>query len=183
MAQFRQKHLLHIEDDEMWQNELADVLRCSEKMREFYRGQLGTVTSRIDREVPEVDDLRREIERIVREASDQPTIIQIVSGQVARGYLSEYVPGCIISDTNFPMNGAQTVKWLATHGFEGYPLIGLSTTDIPRLDPVIAHFFMTTNARYFEKGQFGKQNDALVEQIIFNVEWAGRMYGKKEKDI
>lgn len=121
--------------------------------------------------------LESELERIVAAAGDTGAVVQIVSGQVARGFLDRYIPAAIISDTGFPMNGIKTVQWLLAHDYRNYPLIGLSATPLSTLPQDVAAFYMTSNARYFDKTE--RRYADIISQLVFNTEFTRRTYGTK----
>ncbi len=116
------------------------------------------------------------MERLVREAGNTGALVHVVSGQVAREFLDRYTPAVIISDTGFPMNGVQTVQWLLAHGYEDYPLIGLSVMPISSFPPNVVAFYVSSNARYFNKVDFTSKKLAFVQQVAFNTEFNRRTY-------
>src|SRR3989338_7980374 len=115
MRAFKENQILHIEDDFMLHDELKAILNMSQAVTSFYGSCLVQVISTINDEQQD-EKVTAEIERLTKEADNRPTLIHIVSCQVARAFLDKYIPSVIISDTNFPMNGAKTVEWLAGHG-------------------------------------------------------------------
>ena len=176
MRAFKENQILHIEDDFMWHDELKAILNMSQAVTSFYGSCLVQVISTINDEQQD-EKVTAEIERLTKEADNRPTLIHIVSGQVARAFLDKYIPSVIISDTNFPMNGVKTVEWLAGHGFENYPLIGLATDPISKLDETIRTFFLTSNARYFPKAETnGEGIEKLAQQVVFNAKWTRENY-------
>ena len=105
---------------------------------------------------------------------DSPSIISIVSAQIAREFLGRYLPAAIISDTSFPLNGKKVVEWLQSHGHENYPLIGLSLTSFDDLDVNMKRFFGTKNARYFNKGDSYAED--FLGQVVYNIEYNRKAY-------
>ena len=66
------------------------------------------------------------------------------------------------------MNGAKVVKWIQTHGMSEYAMIGLSGTSVDNLEPAIKRYFITGNARYFDKGEIADAKQDFILQVIYN---------------
>lgn len=160
--------ILHIEDDYDWVKTVYGTINESKQCMAEFGGKFSRVDSQIDYELPQ-SELTREISRLeaeIKKSGSDPLYISIVSGQVARTLLQDYLPSVMISDTGFPMNGKKTVDWLLDHNLGNYPLIGLSATPLANLDEHIKDFFVTRNARYFQKQTYSSED--LVFQVIYN---------------
>ncbi len=118
-----------------------------------------------------------EIVRLEKEAGDVLALVSVITAQVARTFLSRNLPAAIISDTSFPLNGKKVVEWLQVHGYPNYPLIGLSGTNVSLLEPELRDFFITGNARYFDKATF--DSNSFVTQVAYNMGWTRQMYGQR----
>lgn len=176
---FKPNLLMHIEDDPAWRLNARRWLGVSRELREAYGGNLRDVTllvydkryscqsSKADFPELEPAQLEGKMRELISQMTDEPILLGVDSGQIARTLLQTHLPGAIISDTGFPLNGQKTVQYLMDHGYQNYPLIGLSSTPLDELDPRVVQFFMTSNARYFLKGQ-GLSWDDLVKQLVFN---------------
>lgn len=171
MAIFRPDVILHIEDDKNWRSEVRDYTLKHEDITNFYGNPLRCQENLIDQKLDEaplesaIDRIKSEVDKNSQE--NYPSLVQVVSGQIARTFIADYLPGAIISDTGFPMNGEKTVEWLISHDLQNYPLIGLSGTYVDDLKPGVRDFFLKTNARYFNKGEFEEED--LRNQVIFNI--------------
>ncbi len=168
--------ILWIEDEEEW-IDLGERFfnRSTEIQRAF--GKIGVYKSGI---VDQVSDLEAiaELEKIIASLGSGPMLVNVQTAQIARSVLERYVPGAIISDTGFPLNGAKVVQWLQSHGFDSYPLIGYSATPVARLYPDIRDFFVSTNARYFEKSSnIGPRE--LIPSIVLSQTYVKLHYAQR----
>lgn len=177
---FRPNMLLHIEDDDTWQKYVQSILNKSSSIRALHNGDpLKSAVSTISKDVPELE-LTTEIARLEAEAGGDLSLVSIVTAQVARSFLERNLPAAIISDTIFPLNGRKIVGWLRDHGYPDYPLIGLSATSIEDLSDRSKKFFITGNARYYEKtAVVGKRDikESFIGQVAYNVGFARSIYG------
>lgn len=100
--------------------------------------------------------------------AEKPSIIGVGTGQIGREFLTKYLPGVVITDTAFPMNGEKTVEWFLSHNLSSYPLIGFSSTSVERLSERVRNYFITGNARYFNKLDVAvdRSEDEIIKQII-----------------
>jgi hypothetical protein len=161
--EIRLNTVLWIEDQFDLIQSWVEWLAYDPNMRQAYGSQLKIRQSNI---TDAVDDAvaAANIEALVAEAGNKPTIINVQTAQTARAYLGKYVPGAVICDSSFPLNGAAVVGWLQQHGLPDYPLIGLSGKDFGQLEPQVQKFFYETSARYFCKG--GLNEERLAEAVI-----------------
>ncbi len=146
----------------------VNYLASNEMIRAAYGSLQGPIVSPVMNEL-DTKEAESEIERLVNEAGGNPAVINVKTAQLARTFLAQYVPGAIISDSSFPLNGAVIVQWLQTHGLPGYPLIGLSATPFNRLAPALQRFFTQTSAVYFCKDDVSMGD--LVPPLIFSRDW------------
>src|SRR3989344_1740762 len=167
--QFNKKVILHIEDDPKWIKIVKDSIFDSQDIIGAYGEDFRHIYSEIKNDIS-LGNLEVEIGRISGEISNNkwPTLVSIITAQIARGFLSENLPGAIISDTSFPLNGKKVVEWICEHGFKDYAFIGLSGTPFSLLDAEIQGWFGKSNARYFEKLTFCENEDLFISQIIRN---------------
>jgi hypothetical protein len=171
---FKPNIIFHIEDDSNWREIVYDILNSPSYIEQLGNGGLVYVESKIEKQV--TDDLAlEEVDRLKRDAGDGLAVVSIVTAQIARTFLTYNLPAAIISDTSFPLNGKKVVEWLQAHGYPDYPLIGLSATPIDALEPELHTFFITGNARYFNKATFDIHS--LGQQIIYNVGYNRKLYG------
>lgn len=169
MVGVKENVFLHIEDRQDWRSTVKYIIGDSKRIQEAYGGNLAYVESTVLHELSS-KELDTELERILTAAGDGPAHISVGTGQIARGIIATYLPGAIVSDSGFPLNGEKTVQWLISHGFGDYPLIGLSGTPVSKLkNNVVRDFFATGNARYFEKSNI--QEEEVITQVLFNRRW------------
>ena len=138
--EFKENVILHIEDADNWTRAVKRQIQYSQEIQTAYGGKIAHVSSEIGQELPQ-GELEAEIARIGGEMGDGPALVSVVTAQVARTFLSQYLPGVVVSDTSFPLNGKRVVEWICEHGFNDYALIGLSGTDFDTLDPVLQKWF------------------------------------------
>lgn len=169
--EFKQNVILHIEDDSNWKEIVYNQIRRSDKIKFVYGDNLYYIDSTFEDALPQ-DNLEAEIKRISSEiVKDNPTLVSITTAQIAREFLGVYLPGVIISDTSFPLNGKRVVEWICEHGFNDYALIGLSGTNIDDVGPELKNWFAQGNARYFMKTKFSMDPSVrsdFFSQIIRN---------------
>ena len=112
--------ILWIEDQWEVLVDYAYLIACNDKITKAYGlgSPVSIIISGIEKKVAK-KRAETEIERIVQEAGDNGTIINVRTAQIARTYLENNIPGAIICDSNFPLNGAAVVKWLEKHGLSG----------------------------------------------------------------
>ncbi|MBN2421810.1 hypothetical protein JXB41_01170 [Candidatus Woesearchaeota archaeon] len=179
-TKFKPNLILHIEDDIEddigWIDRVYELLSENSKIIEGYQGSFTHIVSNIDSELSQ-SDLEKEIQRIEGNLDEKPIILSVMSGQVARTIIKKYLPGVIISDTGFPMNGKKTVEWLIYHGLEDYALIGLSGTPIKDLHDNIKEYFMKSNARYFSKTDIIEQMESIISQVLYNRRYHIQEFG------
>jgi hypothetical protein len=189
--EFKPNLILHIEDDPAWRMNALRWLGHSDELSKAYGGSLkyteviiygrrySCASSKTD--FPELEQTGLEIKmrEIFSHITNEPILLGLDSGQVARTLLETHLPGAIISDTGFPLNGQKTVQYLMAHGYQNYPLIGLSSTSLGELDPAVVQFFMTNNARYFLKGATLNWDD-LIKQLIFNRGFNIQTFGQQK---
>ena len=176
MVKIKPNIIMHIEDDDDFRKSIHPLYYDHEVLVEAFGGELTYVGSDICEELSD-DDLEAEIVRIETEAGDGPAWVNVVTGQIARAILGRWLPGAVISDTGFPLNGQKVVEWLMDHDLSSYPVIGLSATRVGRLEPCIIKYFVTGNARYFEKQTFADNIDEVARQIIYNRDYVLQMNG------
>ncbi|MFA6887907.1 MAG: hypothetical protein WC254_00240 [Candidatus Woesearchaeota archaeon] len=169
--------VLWIEDTYAYVEPLVDHLEFNETLIKAYGKPLKLVHCPIDREIS--DSLASStIDQLVGQVEEDPSFLNVVTAQMGRKYLERYLPGAIICDSNFPLNGTKVIRWLQNHGLSEYPLIGLSADTIEQLQktrPDAARFFITTNARYLDKG--GKDVISnLVAALTFSRYYVERVY-------
>ena len=172
MVNLKENVILHIEDEASWRRDICNLVTEDRRVIDAYGNASEYEFLRHDSQVTRVlshEALQKELDWLNPKNDSQPVFVSVASGQVARSILAQYLPGAIISDSGFPLNGARTVKWLIKHGLGSYPLIGLSATSVRELGEEVEHFFTTNNARYFSKLSFDP--DALITQLLFNREW------------
>jgi len=175
--EFRPNIILHIEDEERWRRIVRDTLPRYDIITAAYGGQPKYVESTVTSELGS-DDLEAEIARITEDMGEGPTLVSVSCAQVARELLARYLPGAIISDTSFPLNGKKVVEWIQQHGFHDYALIGLSGTPFKEIDPLLKEWFAKGNARYFEKATYSTDKSEFVSQIVRNREDNIRNYSR-----
>lgn len=167
---FMENIILHIEDDKNWRNDVcSDVTRCSE-IEAAYGGKISYIESKIQSPLSD-DGAASEIKDIGSKMGEGPALVSVITAQVARTFLSSYLPGVIISDTSFPLNGKKVVEWICAHGYPDYALIGLSGTNFSLLEDEIKTFFGKGNSRYFDKGDYSMEDsvrEQFYQQIIRN---------------
>lgn len=160
---YRPSMILHIEDADNWRETLHRLFAKPKYTSQLGKGELKYVASGINDYVPE-DAVLKEVYRLQQEAGEGLSWVSIVTAQIARVFLTSNLPAAIISDTSFPLNGKKVVEWLQAHGYLDYPLIGLSGTPVDSLEPELRKFFITGNARYFDKGSFDM--DGIAQQVV-----------------
>ena len=173
---FRADLVLHIEDEPDWRRRVSLTLTDSAKITEAYGGKLKVVEYRGLGELPE-SKLEEEMAKLDKKIGQGTALVGVANAQFARRFLNEYLPGVIISDTSFPLNGKKVVEWIRSHGFEDYALIGLSGTPVFSLDEEVKNWFAQGNARYFMKSEFSRAK--LENQVLRNKTDNTRMYGAK----
>ncbi len=160
MRIFKPNVILHIEDALEWRERFFNArLKDNEAIIRAYGSQLSYFEYWGSQEAAE-------IVRIEDMIGEGPGVVNVDTGSAARAYLETTLPGVIISDSGFPMNGERIVDWLISHGLKNYPLIGLSSRSASTLPEAIKKYFIECNGRYFEKASFEIKD--LVSQIIFN---------------
>jgi hypothetical protein len=120
------------------------------------------------------ENAQSEIERMIQEAGESAAVVNMATAQTARTYLEQYIPGGIICDSVFPLNGSVTIKWLQEHGLKDYPLIGFSCTSFEKLPTDTKQFFISTPARYFNKFDLEDLPEGfnlILDSLIFSREW------------
>lgn len=168
MCEYKLNTILWIEDEIGVIQGLLDYFYYSDEIKNTYGSEMGNIISEISSEVSE-DNAASEIEMLVRGAGDEPKILVVKTAQIARTYLEHYLPGVIICDSNFPLNGKEVIEWLKANGLKEYPLIGFSGRAIDDLEPELKNFFVTTNSRYFNKGSI--RSDQLINAAIFSRQY------------
>ena len=178
---FKPEVILHIEDETPWITAISYVLRngeYSEIIKSAYGSSPKRITSLVTAELPS-SQLEAEINRLSGEIDGNPSLVSVITAQVAREFLGMILHGVIISDTSFPLNGKKVVEWIQHHGFNDYALIGLSGTDFDVLDSELKKWFGTTNSRYFDKLVVFEHEEEFVQQIIRNRQDNIRRYSGK----
>ncbi len=176
---FKPEVILHIEDDGIWHEEVQELL-TGPTIQDAY-GRLVVISSVLgERATYECNQelIDKEIERIELQRGNQSALISIVNAQVARGYLNRVLPGVVISDNSFPLNGKKVAEWIQAHGYPDYAMIGLSSTHFDALDPLLQRWFGKGNSRFFAKSEVYNQQGDFVQQIIRNQRDNMRRYGK-----
>lgn len=116
--------------------------------------------AKIDRtDVQGYQEAEREVHGLVQQidaSPDLPVYVNVVSGIVGRRLIHELLPGAIISDTSFPLNGQATVQWMNSHGLGQFPVIGLSATPFKDLDDSVQAFYTEQAGKvYLDKAKVG----------------------------
>ncbi len=166
--------ILHIEDADNWRKLLHRQFAKPIYSSQLGSGELKYVGSQVGDYVADYAALN-EVARLQQEAGNGLSWVSIVTAQIARTFLTYNLPAAIISDTSFPLNGKKVVEWLQSHGYRDYPLIGLSGTSVDSLEPELHEFFITGNARYFDKESFDM--DSIAQQVVYNVGYTRKLYG------
>jgi len=197
MAQFLPNTILHVEDQPIQRKGLLRRLSEGPGIRKLMGGDIKLVDTSVfyDLDNDDIDcsdpkyqisdtALDDEITRIEQEVLQNACIVGLSTAQVARGFLSKYLPAAIISDTSFPLNGDQIIEWMLKHGLRDYAFIGLSGKRPSNLSPMAQDFFMTTNSRYFWKLDvelpFEPEEyaaNSLMKQIRRNIRDNRQQYG------
>ncbi len=168
MTELRLNTILWIEDEEIVFECAAEGLLYNEIFEKAYGSDIAIISSDIMGQVSD-DDAVSEIERLVKEAGDKPVFIGVKTAQMARTYLERYLPGAIISDSNFPLNGVEVIKWLQKHGLPDYPLLGFSAHQFEGLPKETQQFFSQTSARYICKQDDPTEiEERLATGIVFS---------------
>jgi hypothetical protein len=177
MSEYLPDLILHIEDEPDFITSFYGYMEDFDMLKALYGSNPRIVRSQISDELDR-GGLEAEIRRLFSEViKGGPVVVAVASGQVARTFLESYVPGAVISDSEFHMNGKKTVEWLIAHGFTDYPLIGLSGTLLKDLDQNVKEFFASTNARYFSKSNWYGEVGSIVNQIRMSRIYTSQIYG------
>ncbi|NCN38933.1 MAG: hypothetical protein COY38_03590 [Candidatus Aenigmarchaeota archaeon CG_4_10_14_0_8_um_filter_37_24] len=113
---FRPNTILHIEDEPKWKRFVFRVLSYSDIAGDVLGDSAPKlVESLLDAKVGD-SELLVETQRLIQESGDRPSLLSVISAQVAKAVLSKYLPVAIISDTSFPLNGKRVVGWLQYPG-------------------------------------------------------------------
>jgi hypothetical protein len=111
-------------------------------------------------------EAERTIEQIIVETKDQPTFLNLRTGQLARAYLERITPGAILLDSDFPGGGyMEVVRCLREQEMTNYPLISWTQRDISELRPEIIEL-LGNPPRYIWKT--GTKTEELVEHLLFS---------------
>ncbi|GEM_PF-2175155 len=149
--QFTENTILWIKDEwKRWEGIAELIVIKTPIINEF--GNCKITTINIDDEV-EDEVARINLDAMIQQVGNEPYLINVRTAQLARTYLEQYIPGAIICDSNFPLNGKAVVGWLKAHGLDNYPLIGYSGRDFKKddLGHELFQFFTETSARYIQK--------------------------------
>lgn len=173
--------VMHIEDEDGGiRSSFQTLAGKRSNLRDVLTPPIIQVVSDVKEEIPD-DLLEAEIQRLYDAIRGKSSILYVRTAQIARTFLTTKLPAGIISDTGFPLNGAKIVQWFLTHGLGDFPLIGFSGTDLDRLDRKVQDYFMTSNARYFLKGD-PESLDALPIQLTYNIGYTRQTYAHLKRE-
>ena len=175
---YQPNHILWLEDDVG----IADEMRKSlnrVKQIEWTYGELKRVISEVKDNLG--DGAVPEIEKIIREAGNDPSVIILQTPELGRTYFERYTPAAAITDAVFQMNGKEIIEWLCIHGLEDYPLLGHSGRKLSKLPSLVQEFFEKPHTLYLRKGgDYDSTVMAIAQHLVFARGDTMFKYGPKE---
>jgi len=162
---YRPNTIFWIEDQDIVFDSGFDALSMDQRIKAAYGENPKKIFSEVMQGISD-DNANRRIEEIIAEAGDEGAFVNVRTAQMGRVYLERAVPGAIICDSAFPLNGSVTIKWLQEHGMAGYPLVGLSSKTFDSLPLEMKKFFIGTSATYFCKNEASIYD--LVTPLLFS---------------
>ena len=179
-SKYQKDLVLHVDDERTWRALVEYRFKRKVYLQQQYGASFQFIELLGGETELDVKELELVIDTVHEPIKQGPVLISVDNGQLARAVMNEYIPGVMISDTGFPMNGALVVEWLIKHNLGSYPLIGLSGTSWNDLPEIMKKHFGMRNARYFEKSTYVTQE--LLEQIVAARVISERLYGYELKE-
>ncbi len=175
--QFRENTILWIEDEWKKQEVIASLIVLQQSVIDEF-GRCNITSIDINDKVEDIA-ARSSIDVMVQQVGNEPYLVNMRTAQLARTYLEQYIPGAIICDSDFPLNGKAVVGWLKAHGLDNYPLIGYSGRNFNELERELQQFFTQTSAVYIQKSGDGTNWGNIANHAAFSRRYVLLMKDRK----